>query len=150
MINIAEITSFLSPLLKEDGFNVEEIKWLSKENVLQVVLSNQFGEMDLDACTRASEIISSALDKKDPIKQEYNLEVCSPGAEKEIKDIKTIVDNTYVYIEFKKAVDKYLHIEGYWISEEGNYFLIYHDKAKKKKMQIESDNIAFIRHAVKI
>ena len=45
------------------------------------------GEMGIDDCTRLSRAVSSALDLEDPIKDEYDLEVSSPGIDRPLMRI---------------------------------------------------------------
>ncbi|MBW9211885.1 MULTISPECIES: ribosome maturation factor RimP [Terrabacteria group] len=150
MKQISEIEALLSSALQKHGFEVEEVKWISDEKTLQISVNNLQGETDLDACAKANEWISEILDEKDPIPEEYNLEVCSPGAEREIKDIHLIQKETYVHVDFKEAVNQHQSLEGYLSVTEKGYMLQYREKAVLKKIVLDEKNIAFIRHAVKV
>ena len=44
----------------------------------------------MDTCVAVSELISDKLDETDPIKDEYILEVSSPGIEKPLKTFEQV------------------------------------------------------------
>ncbi|WP_233511853.1 hypothetical protein [Absiella sp. AM54-8XD] len=100
-----------------------------------------------------SEKISECLDEADLISAEYFLEVCSPGAERELKDeaqIKAAIGE-YVYVKLRNPKAGMDEVKGYLKSMEENEVLIeYMDKAVKRKVSIELDNISLIRLSVKI
>lgn len=150
MDNVHELESLLKPVLEDAHFDLEELLWLAKEKTLQISVVNQEGPTDLDACARVSEVISNYLDEIEWTNQEYNLEVCSPGAEREIKDLSKLKEVTYVHIDFKEALKNHLSLEGYLEKEGQDYVLTYRDKAVSKKLVVAQENIAFIRYAVKL
>ena len=49
------------------------------------IFADRDGGIDLDTCEKISREISTKLDEKDPIKQNYYLEVSSPGIERKLK-----------------------------------------------------------------
>ena len=53
------------------------------------------GSMDLDTCAEVSEKLSALLDAEEGFKEPYTLEVCSPGAEREIRDLKELEGMTW-------------------------------------------------------
>ncbi len=68
---------------------------------LRVLIDNEEENIDLDTCVSVSEVVSSILDEKDPISNEYFLEVTSPGAERPLKTKE----------QFKKAINKYILVD---------------------------------------
>jgi ribosome maturation factor RimP len=111
------------------------------------------GSMDLDTCAEVSEKISEILDQKDPVQGEYTLEVCSPGAEREIRDLNELdhMAGSYVFVRFNEPVKKMSEVTGEIESvEDGVITLAYRDKAAKRSLTFTKDNIQFIRLAVKI
>ena len=109
--------------------------------------------MDLDTCCIVSEKLSELLDREDPISSEYTLEVCSPGAEREIRDLSELknMQGAYVYVRLKQAVNKKTEVTGEIIETDDEQIVIeYRDKAVKKKLAAELQNIDFIRMAVRI
>ena len=111
------------------------------------------GSMDIDTCAAQSEKISTMLDEMDMIASEYFLEVCSPGAERELKSEEQIRDaiGEFVYVKLKNPRAGMDEIKGTLTAFENNtVYLDYMAKAVKKKAEIEMDNIALIRLSVKI
>lgn len=153
MENIDKLKALFQPVFDECHVRLYELVWLAGEHTLQVSIDNDTHEIDLDLCATVSEKLSELLDQNDPIKEEYSLEVCSPGAEREIKD----------YQEFNQLLDEYvlvrLHtpfkqldeITGYVRSFKDNVLEIeYRDKAVKRTATIDIDNIEFARMAIKL
>ena len=109
--------------------------------------------MDIDTCAAQSEKISAMLDELDLISSEYFLEVCSPGAERELKSEDQIKDaiGEFVYVKLKNPKAGMDEIKGTLTAFENHtVYLDYMAKAVKKKAEIEMDNIALIRLSVKI
>ena len=124
-----------------------------REKVLEVSIMKPDGSMDLDTCAAVSEKLSEVLDEKDPIAEEYTLEVCSPGAEREIRDLGELDTMTgeYVYVRLKEPFKKMLELTGEICSVENDIITLeYRDKAARRKAEFSKENIDFIRLAVRI
>ena len=109
--------------------------------------------MDIDTCAAPTEKSSEMLDELDMIASEYFLEVCSPGAERELKNEEQIKDaiGEFVYVKLKNPKAGMDDVKGTLTAFENNtVYLDYMAKAVKKKAEIEMDNIALIRLSVKI
>lgn len=132
-----------------------DVKWVQegKMRILQVSIMRLDGSMDIDTCAEMSGLIGDMLDREDLISSEYYLEVCSPGAERELRNEEEILKavNEYIYIKFKNPKDGMDEIKGTLleVSEDG-YLVEYMDKAVKRKKTVEKENVALIRLSVKI
>lgn len=132
-----------------------DVKWVQegKMRILQVSIMREDGTMDIDTCAEMSGFIGDMLDREDLISSEYYLEVCSPGAERELRNEAEILASVdeYIYIKFKNPKDGMDEIKGYLrnVSEDG-YLVEYMDKAVKRKKVVEKDNVALIRLSVMI
>lgn len=139
----------------DNGYRVYEINWTQDGNmkILQVSVMDKNGNMDIDTCAKLSSIIGEKLDELDAIDYEYYLEVCSPGAERELRSDQDIIDavDEYVYVKLinpKAGLDE---VVGYLRAVEENSILVeYMAKNIKKKIEIEKENIKLIRLSVKI
>ena len=152
-MNLDKLKEIFVPILKEMNIDLYELEWLSKEKTLQVVITNKENKVDLDACVLASEALGKALDEDDLIENEYTLEVCSPGAEREIKDINELKDlkGSYVLVKFKEPHKSFNEIKGEIIdTSENNVTIEYRDKAATRKAELELENISFARFSVRI
>ena len=124
-----------------------------KNLTLEVSITKRDGTIDLDTCALVSERLSTILDEEDDTDSAYTLDVCSPGAEREIKDLEELkeVKDPYVYVRFKKAINKKTEVIGELsVLEDGSYEITYRDKAAQRKLQFQEEEIDYIRYAVKI
>ena len=138
-----ELQKWIEPVLKEHGCRLYEIQWLANQKppILQIAAEKEDGTMDLDTCAVCSDAISALLDEKDWNDQEYMLEVCSPGAE---RDLKTEQD-------LQNALGQYVDVRGDLAALEPESVTVhYKDKGRPKKLVVDRDNISLIMTAVKI
>ena len=154
MERIQKLEELFLPVLQEMNVRLYELKWISgKDRTLQVAIMNEKGEMDLDTCVAVSEKLSELLDREDVISEEYTLEVCSPGAEREIRDVNELdsMQGAYIHVRLKEPFKKMLEIAGEILSvEDGVVKLSYRDKAATRTAEFTKDNIEFVRMAVRI
>ncbi len=80
-----QLTEMLRPVVESMGFVFWGLEFISagKESMLRVFIDHADG-ITVDNCADVSRQISSVLDVEDPIAQEYNLEVSSPGMDRPI------------------------------------------------------------------
>lgn len=151
----AKIKEALLPLLEAQKVTIYDIVWMreGKHKILQISIERNDGSVDVDLCANMAEIISEKLDEIDVIENEYMLEVCSPGAERKLRnenEIKNAVGK-YVYAKFKNPVGKLNDVKGTLLSVSENVCCIeYMDKTFKRQVNVQIDNCSLIRLAVKI
>ena len=143
------------PVLQQMDIRLYDLVYRNsgRERILEVSIMKQDGSMDLDTCAAVSEKLSEVLDREDPISEEYTLEVCSPGAEREIRDLSELdsMAGEYVYVRLKEPFKKMLEITGKILSVENDLITLqYRDKAASRKAEFTRDNIDYIRLAVRI
>lgn len=147
------LKELFAPVFEANNVKLYELNWIGgSENTLEVAIMKNDGSMDLDTCAVVSEQLSAVLDEKDPIQEEYTLEVCSPGAEREIKDPEELDQLTgkYVYVRLKEPFKKMVEFTGEIKEIEGDVFrLEYRDKAARRIAEFTKENIEFIRYAVR-
>lgn len=152
---LKQIKEMCTTLLQAEEIQLYDVSWQQegRNRILQIAIMREDGSMDIDTCAMMSEIISQKLDELDLVSGEYFLEVCSPGAERELKDdvqIKAAL-NEYVYVKLRNPQAGYDALKGYLIAVEDDAITIsYMDKAVKKQAKVQKDNIALIRLSVKI
>lgn len=151
MEDLEKIIQEIEPILKNNSVNLYEIKWInSKNKTLQIAIEKDDGSMDLETCELISDSISPVLDNL--INFAYMLEVCSPGAEREIKDLGKLNEyvGKHIYLRLKHSIDKQIEFTGDIDSVGDKLLLKYKDKTRYKLVEIDFDNIDFIRFAVNI
>ncbi|PTM58966.1 ribosome maturation factor RimP [Desmospora activa] len=81
------VEELVNPILTEEGLELYDTEFTKegKSWFLRVYIDRPDGKVDLDDCSRVSERLGAALDRSDPIKGGYYLEVSSPGAERPLK-----------------------------------------------------------------
>ena len=149
------IKEMFAPILQQMDIRLYDLVYHTsgREKILEVSIMKQDGSMDLDTCAAVSERLSEVLDENDPINEEYTLEVCSPGAEREIRDLGELDGMTgeYVYVRLKEPFKKMLEITGEIQNVENDVITLeYRDKAARRKAEFTKENIDFIRLAVRI
>lgn len=154
-MEIVEIKQLISTILDEHNVKLYDVKWLNqgKNRILQVAIMHEDGLMDLDTCQTVSEAISLRLDDSPLSDVNYFLEVCSPGAEREIREASELshLVGKHIYVRFNKPEGKNEDVKGDLISYVDNMVTIeYQDKAVKKKITFNVDNIDNMNLAVKI
>ncbi|MFV0479716.1 MAG: ribosome maturation factor RimP [Anaerorhabdus sp.] len=155
MDQLEKIKALIKPILESLGIRLYDLSWAQqqKDKILQIAIMKQDGSMDIETCSIVSEKISESLDETEIISHEYFLEVCSPGAEREIKDYNEFQNlvSAFVYVRVKHPVNKLMEFTGEILrAEENEIEMNYRDKALTKKAVIEKDNIDFCRLAVKL
>lgn len=121
--------------------------------ILRVMITKENGGVDLDTCANVSEEISTLLDQYDEETSEYYLEVCSAGAERQLRSNEEIQDavGKYVFMKLNKPFKKMDEIKGDLLSFENDTLEVsYMDKAVKRKAEINVNDISLIRLAVRI
>ncbi len=151
---LEEIRKAILPLIDQHDCNLDDLVY-EKENgewYLRVYIEKKEGDLDINTCAAVSEDISAKLDEIDVIKDEYYLEVSSPGIEKPLRSWGKVVENVgeYVHIDFKDPKEGLNEVEGTILSAQDDTIEVqYFVKGRKKKINVPYDNVKFIRLAVK-
>ena len=103
MANIEEKTeNLISNTIKELGYELYDVEYVKegKDYFLRVYIDSNNG-IDLNDCEKVSESITELLDKEDYIKEQYFLEVSSPGIERILRKDKHLNANIGNEIQIK-------------------------------------------------
>lgn len=151
---LEKIKQLIQPILNDHDVSLDDIEYVKEKNewYLRIFIEKNNGHLDMDTCVAVSEAISEMLDQEDLIEDEYYLEVSSPGAEKPLKTLEKVQQSIgeYVYIQFKNPTQGMNEVYGTILNVEGTQIeLQYMVKNIKKKCNIDYNDIAFIRLAVK-
>jgi ribosome maturation factor RimP len=101
------------PVIIENGMELVDVEFVKEgaNRYLRFFIDKE-GGVNLDDCEKISKIVSELLDREDPIKQAYFLEVSSPGLERPLKRKKDflkyqghqVIVKTYTLFEGKKKL----------------------------------------------
>ena len=144
MASIEEkVEILLKPIIEEIGYDLYDVEYVKegKNYFLRIFIDKPEG-IDLSDCEKVNDAINDKLDEADYIKEQYFLEVSSPGVERILKKEKHLEQNIGKEIHvklFKKDKDGNKEYQG--ILKNFNQEIIEIDD----NIQIERKNIAQIK-----
>ena len=95
MANIEEkVENIILEPIKKLGYELYDVEYVKegKDYFLRIYIQAEKG-IDLNDCEKVSNEITEILDKEDPIKEQYFLEVSSTGVEKNLRKEKHLKEN---------------------------------------------------------
>lgn len=103
MANIEEkVEKLLRPIIEKEGYELYDVEY-SKEGknyFLRIFIDNEKG-IDLNDCEKVNDAITDILDEENYIKEQYFLEVSSPGIERILRKDKHLEQNIGKQINVK-------------------------------------------------
>lgn len=103
MANIEEkVEKLVEPIIEKIGYELYDVEYTKegKNYFLRIFIDNQKG-IDLNDCEKVSDSITDILDEENYIKEQYFLEVSSPGIERILKKDKHLNQNIGQQINVK-------------------------------------------------
>ena len=146
MANIEEkVESLLLKPINNLGYDLYDVEYAKegKDYFLRIFIDKPEG-IDLNDCEKVNDAINDLLDEADYIKEQYFLEVSSPGIERILRKDKHFNDNigNEVYIKLFKAIDKKKELNGILKEYDNDFITVEIDN---KKISIERKDIALIK-----
>lgn len=84
------IASVVETILDGTELSLVDVEYVRQKDWYLRVYIDKEGGIEIDDCQRVSEKLAEVLDKEDPIKEKYYLEVSSPGIDRPLKRTKTL------------------------------------------------------------
>lgn len=83
---VARVSEALTPVINELGYEVWDIEYVKEgaDYFLRFTIDNDDG-ITIEDCEKVHRTIDPLLDELDPIEDAYNLQVSSPGLERDVK-----------------------------------------------------------------
>ena len=135
------------------GLEIIEVEYVKEFGTMVLrIISDKEGGLDINDATNLNEAIGEVLDKEDFISDDYNLEVSSPGIERELKSEADIIKaiGSYVCIYPNAKVENKTELYGDLLDySEGVFKLRINLKGRMKEISIKKEDINKIRMAVK-
>lgn len=153
MSNVVKTTEKLvEPILENRNIDLVDVEYVKEgpDWFLRVYIDKE-GGVDITECGEVSEELSVELDREDPIKGAYFLEVSSPGVERPLKTKKDFAEsvNKNVHVSLYAPIDGEKEYEGILKNFENDIATIeYRFKHTTKKVDISFKHIAKARLAV--
>lgn len=150
---VVKITEELvHPILQENNLELVDIEYVKEgKNWFLRLYIDKEGGVDISECGHVSEQLSEQLDKHDPIKDPYFLEVSSPGAERPLKRKEDFLKymNYSIYVKLYEPFEGSKEYQGMLLNFEDNTVTMeYMEKTRKKQIEIPYNKIAKARLAV--
>jgi len=101
--NIEEkVEKLLEPIIEKIGYELYDVEYAKegKNYFLRIFIDNEKG-IDLNDCEKVNNAITEILDKEDYIKEQYFLEVSSPGIERILRKDKHLKQNIGEQVNIK-------------------------------------------------
>ena len=97
---VKTVRPFIEEIVKTNNLNLFELEFVKEDGMwfLRVSIEKDDGTMDFETAEVISNLVSDKLDELDPIEHEYVLDVCSPGAERPIRNKEEFLANLNEYI----------------------------------------------------
>ena len=99
---VTQIYEMVKPISDELNYEIYHIEYVKEngEYYLRIYIDKESG-IDLNDCEKVSNEINEILDKADYIKEQYYLEVSSPGIERKLRKDKHLEQNISKNVEIK-------------------------------------------------
>ena len=145
MANIEEkVENLVSKTINDLGYELYDVEYVKegKDYFLRIYIDSKKG-IDLNDCEKVSNMITELLDKEDYIKEQYFLEVSSPGVERVLRKEKHLQDNIGTEIELKlfKQINGQKQYKGILKDFDKDYITILNNQ----EIKIDRKNISQIK-----
>lgn len=146
MASIEEkVESLLTPIINNLGYELYDVEYAKegKDYFLRIFIDKLEG-IDLNDCEKVNNSINDLLDEADYIKEQYFLEVSSPGIERILKKDKHLQANMENLVEVKlfKPIEEQKVIQGILKDFNKETLII---ESNDKNFEIERKNISVIK-----
>ncbi|MGL5694498.1 MAG: ribosome maturation factor RimP [Peptostreptococcaceae bacterium] len=144
------IEELVQPIIDTNNFELVDVEYVKEagEYFLRIFVDKE-GGISLNECEIVSRALSEILDVKDPIKDNYYLEVSSPGLDRPLKKDKDFVKYQGRDVEMKlyKPLNGSKQLEGELVglTEDKNIKVI----IDNKEIEFNKKDVALIRLAIK-
>ena len=138
-----KVEELVTKPINELGYRVYDVMYVKegKDNYLRIFIDNDTG-ISLDDCEKVNNAITDMLDEADYIKDQYFLEVSSPGIERILKKDSHLEQNVKLF----KPLNKQKELEGNLKQfNEKTITLIINEE----EITIERSNISSMKRAFK-
>ncbi len=140
-----QVLEMSKPVAEENGCYVYDVEYLKegKSRTLRIFVDKENGGISLDECETISRRMSDLLDESDPVKENYMLEVSSPGIERRLSQdwhFEKYMGET-VDIGLYKAVDGSKQLSGRLLAYADEKITVETDNGKLSIMKSETTGV---------
>ena len=139
------VESLLLKPINDLGYDLYDLEYAKegKDYFLRIFIDKPEG-IDLNDCEKVNDAINDLLDEADYIKEQYFLEVSSPGIERILRKDKHFNDNMGKIVEVKlfKPINKEKTIVGTLKKYDNDFVTV---EIENEEISIERKNIALVK-----
>ena len=144
-MDLTKIKEKALEIVNEYGLELYDVEYVKegRNYILRIIIDKAEG-IELDDCVNVSHAIDPFLDSiEKEFKEDYNLEVTSPGAEKKLRTLDEVIKHVgrYVYVETERD-----RLVGDLLEVKGEVLEL---KVKNKKVGINYNDIKLIQTTIK-
>lgn len=136
------VQKLVEPIINNLGYELYDVLYFkeAKDYYLRIVIDKPEG-IDINDCEKVNDSINDVLDEADYIKDQYFLEVSSPGVERLLRKSEHFEKQigNKISVKLFKAIDKQKEIVGILESYNQDELVI---KQEDKNFNVEVKNIA--------
>ena len=140
-----KVESLLLKTINDIGYDLYDVEYAKegKDYFLRIFIDKPEG-IDLSDCEKVNDAINDLLDEANYIKEQYFLEVSSPGIERILRKDKHFNDNIGSTIEVKlfKPINKEKAIIGILKKYDNDFVIV---EVENEEISIERKNIALVK-----
>ncbi len=144
-----KVEELITKTVNELGYEIYDVMYVKegKDNYLRIFIDNNSG-ISLDDCEKVNNAITDMLDEADIIKDQYFLEISSPGVERHIRKDQQLEAHIGKDINIKlfKAIDKQKELTGTLQKFDKEQITLLIDN---QEIIIERNNISSMKRAFK-
>ena len=140
----AKVEKKLKPIIENLGYSLYDVLYEKegKDYYLRIIIDKQ-GTIDIKDCEIVNDAINDVLDEEDYIKQQYYLEVSSPGLERVLRKKEHFLKQigNEIMVKLFKPIDKEKELKGI-LKEYNDNELILTQENKEIRIDIKSIALA--------
>jgi ribosome maturation factor RimP len=146
LANIEEkVEELLQNKIEELGYELYDVEYAKegKNYFLRIFIDNEKG-IDLNDCEKVNDGIMDLLDEADYIKEQYFLEVSSPGIERILRKEKHLdgAIGEEIEVNLFKPIEKQKSLDGILTGYDEKYITV---KCENEEISIERKNISLMK-----
>ena len=141
----AKVEKKLKPIIENLGYSLYDVLYEKegKDYYLRIIIDKQ-GTIDIKDCEIVNDAINDVLDEEDYIKQQYYLEVSSPGLERVLRKKEHFLKQigNEIMVKLFKPIDKEKELKGTLKEYNDNELIL---TQENKEIRIDIKNIALAK-----
>ncbi len=141
----SKVEKRLKPIIENLNYELYDVQYVKegKDYYLRIIIDKD-GIIDIDDCENVNNAITDILDEEDYIKEQYYLEVSSPGLERVLRKKEHFIEQigNEISIKLFKAIDKEKELIGVLKEYNDNEIIL---EVNNININIDLKNIALAK-----